>query len=351
MVRQGKFAPVFLVLLAALLLGGCGISEKERIYQQAVKDLEQGSYEYAQAGFEASIANDTYPAQAWRGLGISKMRLGNNEEAVDAFTRALASGKLSKGLQKDILSYRITVLLELNRLQEAMADCQQLFLVGAPDADGYFLTGMTALEMDSYTEAYSNFEQSFGLDPSYDRAIQIYEAYSERGMEADGTHFLEKALESPAKSDEDYYDRGRVYYYMEDYDNARSELIKASQKGNEDSVLMLGMVYLAKNDISNSRALFIQYITGMKQSAKGYNGLALCDMKEGNYNSALVNIQEGLPYASTEELQSLLFNEVVVYEKILDFQTAYQKAQEYLEMFPDDQEMVRERVFLRSRVS
>lgn len=351
MIRYGRICPAVLVICAALLLGGCGVSEKERIYQQAVKDLEQGSYEYSLAGFEASVANDTYPAQSWRGAGISHMRLGKYEEAVEDFTRALAVERLSKGLQKDILSYRITALLKLDRLQEAMADCQQLFLVSAPDADGYFLTGMTALEMDSYTEAYSNFEQSFEMDSSYDRAIQIYEAYSGRGMEADGTHFLEKALEAPAKTVEDYYDRGRVYYYMEDYDNARSELITASQKGYEDSVLLLGMVYLAKNDISNSRALFIQYISGTKQSAKGYNGLALCDMKEGNYNSALVNIQEGLPYASTEELQSLLFNEVVIYEKMLEFQTAYRKAQEYLEMFPDDHEMLRERTFLRSRVS
>ena len=351
MVRHGRKFLLAGVLACAMLSGGCGTSEKDRIYQQAVKDLEQGSYEYALAGFEASIANDTYPAQSYRGAGISRMRQGNYEEAVEDFTRALASEKLSKGLQKDILSYRITAFLKLGRLQEAMADCQQLFMVSSPDADGYFLTGMVALAMDSYTEAYSNFGQAFEADSSYDRAIQIYEAYSERGMEADGTYFLERALEKSAKTDSDYCDRGRVYYYMEDYDNARSELIKASQKGSDESLLLLGMVYLAKGETSSARALFIQYISGTSQSAKGYNGLALCDMKEGNYNSALVNIEQGLPYASTEELQSLLYNEVVIYEKMLDFRTAFQKAAEYLEMFPDDAEMARELTFLRSRVS
>ena len=334
----------------AFLTGGCSDGERERIYQQALKDLEQGSYEYALSGFEASIANETHPALSWRGAGVCSLRLGRLEEAIEDFNMALTVEKTSRGTQKDILSYRITTLLRLGRYQEAMADCQQLFVAQSPDADTYFLTGMVALAMDSYTEASSNFEQSYLTDKTYDRAIQIYEAYSDRGMEADGTGFLEMALSSKARSAKDYCDRGKVYYYMEDYDNARSELIEAARKGSKEALLLLGMVYLAKNDISNARSLFIQHISEADVSAKGYNGLALCDIQEEDYHSALVNIQQGMPFASTEELQSLLFNEVVVYEKMLDFNTAYQKAREYVEMFPEDEDMQRELVFLRSRV-
>ena len=35
-------------------------------------------------------------------------------------------------------------------------------------------------------------------------------------------------------------------------------------------------------------------------------------------------------------MQSLLFNEIVAYEKKLDFATALTKVQEYIEMFPED---------------
>lgn len=35
-------------------------------------------------------------------------------------------------------------------------------------------------------------------------------------------------------------------------------------------------------------------------------------------------------------MQSLLFNEIVAYEKKLDFATALTKAQEYVDMFPED---------------
>ena len=61
------------------------------------------------------------------------------------------------------------------------------------DADLYFLTGETALAMDSYEEASANFEQAYGEDATYDRAIQIYGAYLNRDMEADGTRYLEAA--------------------------------------------------------------------------------------------------------------------------------------------------------------
>ena len=74
----------------------------------------------------------------------------------------------------------------------------------------------------------------------------------------------------------------------------------------------------------------------MGDSAKGYNGLALCDIRNGDYDSALDNITKGLPTATTDEMQSLLFNEIVAYEKKLDFATALTKAQEYVDMFPED---------------
>ena len=50
-------------------------------------------------------------------------------------------------------------------------------------------------------------------------------------------------------------------------------------------------------------------------------------------------------------MQSLLFNEIVVYEKKLDFATAQQKAQEYVDMFPDDKTAQKELAFLNTRLN
>ena len=111
------------------------------------------------------------------------------------------------------------------------------------------------------------------------------------------------------------------------------------------------MVYLAQDDVENAQAMYKQYISAVGDSAKGSNGLALCDIRSGDYDSALDNITKGLPTATTDEMQSLLFNEIVAYEKKLDFATALTKVQEYIEMFPEDSAAKKERAFLKTRTS
>ncbi len=64
--------------------------------------------------------------------------------------------------------------------------------------------------------------------------------------------------------------------------------------------------------------MYKQYISAVGDSAKGYNGLALCDIRNGDYDSALDNIQK-VSDATTDEMQSLLFNEIVAYEKKTGF--------------------------------
>ena len=249
-----------------------------------------------------------------------------------------------------MLAYRATAELKSELFDAAMADCQTIAEDYTMDADTYYLTGCVALAMDSYDEASSNFTDAYNADTSYEMAIEIYEAYLEKDMEADGTRYLETALKTEAKTADDYCDRGKAYYYMQDYSNAKKELTEAVNKKSTEGILLLGMVYKAQGDTANARAMYQQYIeTEGSSSAKGYNGLALCDIDEGNYDNALTDITNGLADASTEEMQDLLYNEVVVYEKKLDFATALSKIQEYLKMFPDDENASKELIFLQSR--
>ena len=177
-------------------------------------------------------------------------------------------------------------------------------------------------------------------------------------MEADGTRYLEAVLSTEAKGAEDLCSRGRIYYYMGDYTNAQKELTDASNQGSTEALLVLGMVYGAQSDYANARAMYQQYINQKlddtsgdqtQTAAQGYNGLAVCDMAEGNYDSALENISSGISIASDDEMQSLLFNEIVAYEKKLDFSTAQEKAVSYVGMYPEDEEAAKELDFLKSR--
>lgn len=346
--KNRKAAWLLTVCMGLSLLTGCG-GENRKIFEQAEKDLAHGSYAYAEQGYETSAAKEYKVPESWRGAGIAKLRQGDYEGAIAAFTSALNCERVGEALEKDLLSYRASTELKAGLYADAMADCQLLAQDHSMDADIYFLSGKVALAMDSYAEAANNFEQAYAEEPTYDMAIRVYEAYLQREMEADGTRYLEAALTTEPKKAEDYCDRGRVYYYMQDYQNAQNELIEASKMNSTEALVLLGMVYLAQNDISNARSMYQEYVTKVDACAKGYNGLALCDIAEGFYANALVNISNGLPNATTEEMRDLLFNEIVVYEKQLDFATAQQKAAEYLQIFPDDEIVAKELVFLKSR--
>lgn len=336
--------------LGMTLLTGCG-GENKKTYEQANTDLEQGNYDYALNEYQACISAGYKLSQSYRGSGIVKLRTGDYQGAIDDLTSALNDEKTGKSDQKDILEYRAAAELKAELYDQAMADCQTLAEDYSLNANDYYLTGCVALAMDSYDEASSNFSEAYGSDSTYEMAIQIYEAYLTQDMEADGTRYLEAALKTEAKTADDYCERGKVYYYMQDYDNARTELTTASEKDSTEAALILGMVYMAQGDTANARSFYQQYIDADGEDpAKGYNGLALCDIADGDYDSALQNISQGLGDATSDEMRDLLFNEIVVYEKKLDFSTALSKAQEYVQTFKDDEAAAKELTFLQSRV-
>lgn len=348
--RNKKIICLLAAGLGALLLIGCG-GENQKTYEQANADLEEANYDYALNEYQACISAGYKLAQSYRGSGIVKLRTGDYQGAIDDLTNALNDEKTGKSDRKDLLEYRAAAELKAELYDQAMADCQTLAEDYSLNANDYYLTGCVALAMDSYDEASSNFSEAYGSDSTYEMAIQIYEAYLGQDMEADGTRYLEAALKTEAKTADDYCERGKVYYYMDDYENARTELTTAADKGSTEATLILGMVYMAQGDTSNARSFYQQYIDADGDDpAKGYNGLALCDISDGDYDSALQNISQGLGDATSDEMRDLLFNEIVVYEKKLDFSTALSKAQEYVQTFKDDDAAAKELTFLQSRV-
>ncbi len=348
--RNKKIICLLAAGLGALLLTGCG-GENQKTYEQANADLEEANYDYALNEYQACISAGYKLAQSYRGSGIVKLRTGDYQGAIDDLTNALNDEKTGKSDRKDLLEYRAAAELKAELYDQAMADCQTLAEDYSLNANDYYLTGCVALAMDSYDEASSNFSEAYGSDSTYEMAIQIYEAYLGQDMEADGTRYLEAALKTEAKTADDYCERGKVYYYMDDYENARTELTTAADKGSTEATLILGMVYMAQGDTSNARSFYQQYIDADGDDpAKGYNGLALCDISDGDYDSALQNISQGLGDATSDEMRDLLFNEIVVYEKKLDFSTALSKAQEYVQTFKDDEAAAKELTFLQSRV-
>ncbi len=339
--------PCALLLTVALTFTGCGNEQKER-YKEAQQDLVQGHYEEALEGFQEAVSNDIHVEEAWRGEGIALLKLNRYEEAMKAFETALAQNKGGKNFQRDVWLYKAAAQHKSGDIAQALESCRQAEALGA-DAECYLLMGRLQLELDQYEDANQSFQNAIEKDDSYDMYVDIYQSYEQKDMTADGEAYLKQALVQEGKNKEDCYQRGRIYFFMGDNESARKELTLSADEGYGAAMLFLGKVYLSENDVEHARAMYQQYMDLEENMAKGYNGLSLCDMAEKNYDSALENLQKGLDIAETEDVQELLYNEIVVYEKTMDFQTAKSKMEAYIELYPDDAEAQKEYEFLQHR--
>ena len=95
--------------------------------------------------------------------------------------------------------------------------------------------------------------------------------------------------------------------------------------------------------------MFREYLDNPRCAAASCNGLALCDMLDGNYDSALSHIAEGLSLHDEAVNESLLYNEIVVYEYKQEWETARIKAAAFTTMFPSNEAGQREYDFLMTR--
>ena len=72
------------ILAGAMLLSGCGSNIRE-----GVTCLEEGKYEEAIEAFEVQIEEGKQVGEAYRGIAIANFELGNHEECVAYFEKAL----------------------------------------------------------------------------------------------------------------------------------------------------------------------------------------------------------------------------------------------------------------------
>lgn len=342
-----------LVLAASLLLGGCAMGGATgQKTTQGVAALDDGAYAQAQQLFEQAIQEKEQPMLAYRGLGLAYMGQAQYEEAAEAFAEAVrqADEKMPENVQ-DLKLYEAAALYRMQEYEKAVDICTEI-LEAEPKGvtDAYYLRGAGYLHEGNQEGAKSDFDQAVRLAPEdYDLYLNIYETYRELNLSGIGGEYLQSALNIQGEKLEDYYNRGRIYFYLENYEEAQKQLIGPVEQKYEPAMNLIGRVYLAQEDYAHAQNIYEQLQAEFGESTASYNGLALCAIQSGNYDEALSCIDKGLALEGTQGKQELYFNEIVAYEKKLDFASAKAKAEEYVKKYPADEAGRKERTFLASR--
>ena len=348
-----KWKWLTLLAAASLLLGGCAMGGASGTKTtQGIAALDDGNYSQAQQLFEEAVQENEEQMLAWRGLGLADMGLAQYEEAETAFQNALdaADEKMPENTQ-DLKLYLAAVEYRLAEYEKTIDTCTEILDAQEKGvADAYYLRGASQLHEGNQEDAKADFDSAVNLMPDdYDLYLNIYETYREMNLSAVGGEYLQSALAIEGTEQEDYYNRGRIYYYLGDYDKAQSELIKVVEQKYEPAMTLMGRVYLAQEDYDHAEAVYETMQSEFGESAAGYNGLALCALARGEYDTALDEIGKGLALDGTDDRQELYFNEIVAYERKLDFETAKAKAEAYVEKYPSDEAGQKEWTFLKTR--
>lgn len=319
---------------------------------QGLAALEEQEYQQAQELFTQAVKEGEQKVLAYRGLGLAYMGLAKYEEAELAFSAALeyTDEKMPENTQ-DLRLYLATVQYRRGEYEDTIDTCDEILdEAKTGNADAYFLRGASYLYEGSQDEAADDFGAAVELaKDDYDLYLNIYECYNAMNLSGLGGEYLQSALDIKGEEQENYYNRGRIYYYLEDYEAAQSQLIGPVEAKYEPAMYLIGRVYLAMEDYEHALAVYQQIQAEFGADVQSYNGLALCAIESGDYDTALSYIAQGLELEGTAGKQALYFNEIVAYEKKLDFATAKEKAQEYVERYPSDEDGQKEWTFLSTR--
>ena len=337
-------------VLCAAVLSSCGIGEKNSNISEGMTAIEELRYEDALACFEKALVSGEDKQLILRGQGLADLGLTKYEEAVTALENCLSSGScVPDELDYDVNYYLATAYYKAGRPEDAKQVYDAILALRSDARDAYFMRGIVQLRMGNYELAKPDFDKAIELAPDdYDQLVEIYKVMDETGYQEMGAAYLEAAVQNAPKTMGNY-DKGRIYFYLGDFESARNYLEQARDAGDAQATYYLGKTWENLGEYNYAASVYLSYLQDQGESALIYNQLALCYMQLEDYTSALSALQSGLALEDTALKQTLSFNQVVLYEKQGDFKQAAALMGKYVQDYPDDAAAVREYEFLRSR--
>ena len=350
MVRRLVDFTIIGICISALLTG-CSLKGAGKSNLDLGMDaIEAQEYSEALTCLERALANGEDKKLSYRGLGIAHMGLAQYDDAINDFMNALreSNGLIGKA-DYDINYYMAMAQYKKGDLSDALETYDAILALDDKQAQAHYLRGRIELLKNDREAALNDFNRAVELKSSdYDLYMNIYEALDAAGLKADGENYISTAMQKSGKMTD--YQSGVFAYYLGNYDEARQHLEAAREDDESDRlILYLGRSYEALGDTNYAATLYREYLDKDPDSASIYNEEGLMYLKQEEYMKALTAFENGRALNDPSYNQSLMFNEAVTYEYLLDFKKAGVLMKEYIEKYPDDEEAQREYIFLSTR--
>ena len=350
--KKNRWKLLLIVACSTIMLAGCGFLQKHENIDAGMAAVKAQDYSGALACFETALSNGENMQLIYRGMGMAYMGLTQYEDAIDAFLQAIRYNQIGPdSVSYDMNYYLATAYYKTGNLKKAIEVYNAIIALQPKESMAYYLRGSVKLDDQQHDAAVTDFETAMELAKSdYDMFIHIYQSFEKNGYEEEGQGYLRNLLDEKGTNMSNY-DKGRLSFYLKDYDNARNYLEEARTEAssNADVILMLGRTYEMLGDYNYAASVYSDYLNDDTSKGEMYNQLGLCKMKMQDYQSALEAFQAGLQIENDPMSQTMYYNEIVSYEYLGDFKQAAVEMKKYLAIYPDDENAKREYEFLQTR--
>lgn len=174
--------------------------------------------------------------------------------------------------------------------------------------------------------------ESYFLEGSYEKALNIYQEISKR--------------QKTSGYAECYI--GACYAKLGDTEKAKKQFEESISLGNEEGYHYLSKMYYDLGEYEKAIEYETKFMDLREADGASYLLLAKSYSGAGKFKKAIQTIEEGIAL-DDEKKQELSFEEVVIYEQKLDFESAYEKCLAYVMNYPDDTIAKQELEFLETR--
>lgn len=381
-----------ILLLTITMLGGCSGKSANDYYKDGKEYFNIGNYEEAANNYEKAIKIKSDKAEYYIDYGMTLIKLGKYKEAIKTFNKAILkkdnlivreNNKLAlrgKGIayyytnqykkavqyfdkalkineltdmNMDILYYKGSALEKSGQNDKAIQTYTKIIKANPSNAANYINRALVYSKMEEYEKSLADYDKAISKDKdNYDYYFGKYSLLSSLGMEDEANKVLTNASKIKVETEEDKFNLAKIHYYMGDSKAAIQELKEASSNGFAEANYFLGVIYEESEDYDSAVSNYELFLKDEKttKSANVYNQIGVSLLKLGKYQEALEYVQIGLKLNDVTYQQPLKRNEIVLNEKLGNFEDAYKLVKEYIKRYPDDKEATTEYEFLKTRL-
>lgn len=339
-----------ILIFSCLVFSGCGFNKIGEYTQAGYNEISNLSYYTAMESFQAAQEHGEEPEMIARGRGLASYYLMDYEASVNYYLESLSytSGILDN-IDFDTNFYLAQSYEKLGQYQNAIDTYSAIIDIHSKDVLAHYLRGTDYLIIGEHEMAITDYDAALKMDENnYDLRIEIAGRLSENYYEDEGKKYLQNFLVEKEKK-LNSYDKGRIYYYMGEYEQAKGFLDDARDDDDQNTILFLGKTYEKLGDYNYAASVYSSFLKRHPESAVIYNELGLCKISSKQYGEALDAFEQGRKIENNGIEQILLFNEIVACEYNGDFAKAKSLMDTYISKYPDDSSAAREKTFLATR--